>query len=782
MGCGSSSPKVAHAMNRAAGQQLLFAFSEEEDFSPSQLDLPEEVRIDAINILQGLKKVVNPEHSFPVINFGSNSFPIVLSSLLIDEQHTSTIDLPIISIGRLPYPPIDQTSTDDKNPQLVINGRVVVFGTINFLSDANFESPESSAFIENLISWAANFKMQTTKILLLGFPQTGLGNAVSHFNSFGFQVTKDSELHPPLNYDIIFLAGESYLSTMKQPLIDYLNQGNAVFVFGTAGHSRPLKHALLNDFLKVAGISISPTLMHPSSRFSEFLQIEQLEQFNWHSFTDIYLDNLIKNEIIYQATSQDDNENDEENNDSPTSQRENADALDDIISLLKYYINGIPLYSDEVHMLAQKTWKHFLKIGYKDDNGFLLPEMIHHSLALLMIELIPKIPPKFIQSNKSTFPSNPYPMDSSRQSTNCDNEFEIPDTPTEVIAHSLTIQIQPNIWNFTGLFLPPAQTAKVTSELPVIIQIGSHITPLLIKAGPLRRWPSVTSKIFVPSHTEIEFSSPFGGIIYLISDTAKTAKLKFTNCSTYPYYIQGEDETLSKLTSENETCAWGEILTKMTTFVMPLEKIREIEKLNYFSETMNKLINLTLKFVGAKSAPFHHVVFDCETPTDDPYMSDVLVFDLENLNRLIDLTKPSIELHTLLSYICYGSIIDAFFDNESEKTLALVAAAYVIHEEYHDAHILPMFQGGNFQLYDELFQFANTYGSKPIASAMEKLMNNPNLATTAETVKFFVSSLTAQIKKPLPTLIGKFMKQSNQAGTVSDRLSGFEVSPDVISD
>lgn len=886
MGCGTSSPKVANSPRRGGVSKIPFDFNDEEEdiYAPVQLEPSELVKLDAQAILQGVKGIKLPKSIYPVVNFTSNGYPICVASLLLDDHQASTIDLPILSIGRLPYTknPSENDETDAFIPK---SGRIALFGSIDFLANTFFECPESAAFLENLISWGSGYKSISTKLLFVGFPSSITTHATKYLSAYGSIVENSQELKAPLNYDIILLSGIAYDSSMESLLTSFLNDGKSVFIFGGAPANCQVQHYLLNKFLNQVGLSISSNSMDSSDNESLYLTFPSLESYTFESICNKYTQLLDEdficeevNDFLEKQKAENAEDNEEENN----AHMAKMEEFDDIICILRYYVQGLPFYSEEAFKIATATWNLVEKIKYIDKNGFFLPTPIHSEFAILLTEVIPKIPPQKIKNLHGSFPDNLYGVttnnhqssanteensrinsarnlqtttnnkdsdnntcsnindgnkndknssnssvksstnnNSKESSNNTDKNgenniidddnnnndgFVITDTesftdttgsekaigeaayvlgtdgkklPIDLSDHSMVVYVLPNIWNFTGLFLPAGTIGRIISDSPLLIQVGAHSSPLLFRPCSLNRWPSVTHRVFIEPDVEIEIASPFGGIIYLITDIPKTVQIQFKRFGFYPCYFY---EDVNGKQKWNETkisnAPWGEIILKNGTFVLPAIRLKEIDDLTFFCQKITKLVSCILSIVGAKQAPYHHIVFDCELPTDDslPYFNDILVLDLKTINDIIYLKKPSFNLFVFLLYICYGSIVDAFFDHESEMTLSRVAAAYAIDREYPDNKLVQTFSGGNLQLYESLWQFLKSYGSKGIAVSMEKLMNNQDICTTAEATKFFVTNLSSQIHKPLPNLLEKFNHAGKVEDSYSDRLLVFKMS------
>ena len=715
MGCVMSNVTKT-SPNRRPRPQLEPKDDDKRPPPPAPLEFVDQLRMDRTSILQGLSQIHCPEWTTPVVCLSERSYPLFLNTFKFEDRRES-IELPVIAFSR------------------VENGRFIFIGNIEFVSHPILQHTETSAFIENMITWGADYKIQTIKITLLGIPQPLVSTLQTDFSSYGYVV--DAPKDPPLslNSAIVFIASNYVCGHLNEMIIDYVKRGGTVICFAVQpeeGGSNGLEFPI-NRQLAEAGLAFTSCSLKSTNKIISSSVPAVLDKYTYKNIIDRYVGLLNEYE----------NEEDVDIN-----------ALDDVISQLRFYIEAFTdLNYEEAHLLETESFKFLQKIGIKNEDG-ICPSVVHGLVTVVITEIVPKLAPSDITQNPLL--------------------EEFPGVTGKNVTLSkvkLRIGMKSDSWNSTGLWIPAGTVGTITTDSPIILQVGSHNLCLLVKPGPWKRWPIVTTRFVVEPNTLTEFASPFGGIIYFLTERNRTIHAMLNNISRYPYYVFQKPSIWEA--TQNLNIPWGEIQLKTIIFTMPTEYIKQIENLEEFCKLYEKLISDTFSFCGLKPSDLRRIVFDVDLLQNTPVSTDILVLHTDSMEGIINIHQANSDILQLLTYLVLASINGIFHDYEIELTIATIAGCYAIKKSWPDEPPLIALSVSPSKLFCELFDLSVEKGHTPYAMAIQTLSSAQNIKTAREAWQFFVEKLSRFCNKDLPHLTDRFRQTGQLAAESPEKLNAY---------
>ena len=707
--------------------------------TPTLRDL---LRSDVCNITQGLKRLTISRFMRPVMVVGENSYPLVLASFGFDDDVGQGISLPVIAISR------------------VGSSRIVFFGDYQILTDGTIANND---FFENLLSWATSFKYANKlKICLMGETQS------AELSGFSITLTNCDILPPPNTFDIIFTT-----NTVDADYSRLINNSTntAIFYFATDGVVNPIKEC---------GVSIAPSSLTIRSVRFRPNTTDELDKHTFQTVSKNFIDFV--NKITQSANSQEDqntgnnaNTGDDKASNSNLSDSDNYNydkiepydsqdenkiklsnsfdilRLDSNIIALRYYIRSIEGYDDICDKLAETCWNYLKSTKFRTDDGNLYFTELDQSLfAMILSELFSRVHPQLVTAA-------PY--------------IKVPDVPIK--SRKFRLPLRQNAWNYTGHYLLPGFVGTITSDAPCTIQIGSNALQLFIKQGPWKRYPTITHRVSAKKDEEVEVASPFGGICYILSDETISINISLTNFTMYPCFSYKKPDLWS-LTCKYDGVPCGEFSCKGITFVMPIEKIKNIEDKQKVSDVIGRLITVTNGFVGPKLTRSHRVVFEIDMPSNEPIFDEVLYVSIKDCDYIINNNnQPTNQLLVLLSSLVFAEIDSAFLCQEVELTFSKVAAAAALNSEWEENEISNNATNDNQKAYNVLLSIAIKYGYKPFAAALKEVIENPNIKTGYEAWEIFCRVFVKMTDVRPVEIENLFWEVRKLQGKVSTKLMDF---------
>ncbi|OHT05061.1 hypothetical protein TRFO_06051 [Tritrichomonas foetus] len=790
MGCVSSASQPVRAARYVQPVEDFLLTEEEENLEPVEQTLYDIIKIDAMNIMQGLKKLNLSQNMKPTVLTTENAFPLLLADFYFENDISQIIKLPVVAFSR------------------VMDSKIIFIGSIEMLKPDTMSASDSYAFYENLFSWATNFRSAKIRVLLVGETKG------ADLSGFGVSVTSSDFLpeFSPNTYDIIFSSDD-----INHDFTKYIENGTSIFIFATypinnlpltkngnnldnlskinakkltsqikinqvSAESTPrvekdqenLNRIDNLDVFLNCGISFATTSLVLYSTRANFVPVDELEKFTFESISKDFL-KLFQTDIPKNNENQPTNSNSIENNcNNSSNENNNSDyenlnseksddvkneeaillELDSKIVTLRYYIRYIIGYNRRCYEIADKCWKGLQTMNFKTKDGKYFPELKQRLLAMILSELFPKIPPNFITSAP-------------------DCNITLPITKS----HTFRLPIRINAWNYTGHYLAPGVVATVKSDVDCIIQIGSHFMQLFLKDGPYKRYPVVAHRVNISKDAEVEIASPFGGIVYVLRDSGAAANLTFTNFSMYPFFSYKKIGMYDA--TKNFKTEWGEISAKGLIFVMPSAKIALIKDKKKFVDMIGKNILAVHEYVGPRIARPQRVIFEPDMPIKQPLFDEVLYMRLKDLDAIIDENQPTYTLYVMLFSILLAEINGLFLNNEVELTIAKVATAATLDKEFPDNDvtanlIIDTHQKG----YDTLLKIAKEKGYKPFATGINSLIENINIKTAVEAWTCFTSRFEYSAGVEIGSLEELFWKKTTVESEAPNKLLNYQISGD----
>lgn len=712
MGCVLSNPAQTSAACRV-NQTIDFSDEEpQEPAPPPMLDLIDQLRIDCTNILQGLSQIMAPEQINPVVLLQGCSYPLFLSEFVFEECSESIV-LPIIAFSR------------------VFNGRFVFVGSINFVSHSLLVHTETSAFMENIITWSADYKSQSIRITVLGFPQSIISTLQSDFSSYGYVIEIPKQVPKSFNTTIIFISSQYSCDSLEDKIVDYVKRGGTVVCFADNLSEQPENNNRINSQLAVSGLAFSKQELTISNHIIPSSEISRLDNYTFKQTLDNYFD------VLHQSNKEEDVD---------------VSKLDDAASILRYYIKEMTdLNFDDAYKIGKESIDFLDKIGYIGDDHLICSSIVHGLVTVVMSEIIPKLSPPQI---------GPAPL------VDC-----FPgkiDSHAQVFNIKVRIGLKVDALNSTGLYILPGHLAKVITDQPVTLQIGSHSLCLLVKQGPWKRWPTVVSRFYVEPGEVVEFSSPFGGILYFISEKNWSVHATFYNVLRCPYYVTQKKEM--EIEPKSFFVPWGEIQSKLIIFTMPSKSIHQIFHLEDFCQTYDKLATDVYSFIGAKQQNLKRVIFDVDLPFTNTTPVDIegsIVMHIDNLDGILVLDHPNSDILLLLTHLAYSYILSTFQDRDIEMMLSTLAACYAVKKSWPDDPPLMTLPDSPTKLFCSLFDLCEDEGHEPFSLAIQSVAMKKDIRNSREAWLFFIAKLSKICKRELHEFMDKF----NQTGKLLSQSS-----------
>lgn len=178
----------------------------------------------------------------------------------------------------------------------------------------------------------------------------------------------------------------------------------------------------------------------------------------------------------------------------------------------------------------------------------------------------------------------------------------VPEDEAPLVARTVTIDSSIGGWHSTGLYAPPG--AEITfsfsgsaSKDGVSVRIGCHTDDLMHeKTETWTRLPIMGNTASVDK-TRVNLADPCGGLVYVCVNNAnkhaRTFKVKISGATPAPLYTMGETTPEDwKEQLETTKAPWGEIRTPRLVFTMPVERLKECEKIKEVAELLQKCMAL----------------------------------------------------------------------------------------------------------------------------------------------------------------------------------------------
>ncbi|OHT02909.1 hypothetical protein TRFO_06975 [Tritrichomonas foetus] len=636
MGCGFSNqrPKISAQI---ATKQIP---SDNEDPISSQRST-EEAFYD--QIMKDVETISKPDDINPIVCLDINSFPLVVARLYLNEETPTNISLPIISAS---------TYGD---------GRVVCFGSIEYMSKSSLNVKDTKHMVYNCLKWAVNRARTTKPALLLNIPEPYQTEFRKYLEKHSINTEMSEDISNFNDYRLIITTSSCPASELFE---EFVNDGGAlVCFFNTASDSNNGDDEMsfsMNKVLSNFGLGFTLCTLNVgefnTNRIKASSNFSDIKDICFRSAVDDY-----QNEISKSSVSE--------------------TILDDLVTTLRFYLailsvdSGNSESSELIQRTVNSTWEYLKDSGYNSPDG-LCPKISHSICIILLSQLTYKLPPAEIK---------PVP------------EVEIfPGKVGNIKCGTFKkrFKISSFEWVSTGLFLPYGIIATVRpSQLfdHVHLQIGAHHESLLSKQGPWKRWPNIIMS-YPLSFPELRIASPYGGLVFIVIDNLKSEnqlneeeielEIEFENFVECPR-LDFNDSSIFDSTKNIEV-PWAELDLQSIIFTIPSSYLHKITNQKELCDRFSKLVNKIIDFTSSSEnrRPFR-VVFDIELPEDQPVCGYPLVFLIDDIDSILFCDEPTPELLTLLTLLTIVSIRENCLDSITESAVSQIAASLAIREVWN---------------------------------------------------------------------------------------------------
>jgi hypothetical protein len=574
----------------------------------------------------------------PVMCLSRDAFPIVIS--LAPPEDTGTnhpIRFPVVA------------------GSLFGGGRVICFSQLQWISTNLFRRAHNSKLVANSIGWLSGSSGKMTNVLMLGFEKdvnAAISASLKEIGVFSEPIGANRwnpESFDLRKYKVVIIPTDIDLSNQQKfdALVSYVKQGGGIGVFFNSAQFKSITIPI-NRFLLKFNLSYVLFVLNCDAEPTESLQIAD-------SFATIRDVNLVQLLALYKATMKqsciDDN------------------SLLDLVSSLRYYIGVCDeSHAEELTQICQYAWQYLRRTEFNSEEG-LCPQVSHCIVILLLVDLYTnmKLPPDQIQPipELGNFPGST-------------GEVELQD-------FELQIQIQPETWAPTGLWLPPGVAGYVEcdqTDPDLHVQIGSHHESLLQKDGPWKRWPMAV--VFKPlSEPSITLVTPFGGIAYIgtnmIAQTVlRSGTFTFRNFCRYPQ-VDVSDPSVWEATKDLPV-PWGEFVTPDVIITLPTEELRTLD-FALLHEKFHVIVTAISEYLAYEPSAPYRIVFDVDLPGDDVSCGYPLVFFVKDIDMILrGFDEPSTGLFDAIRMMTVYSIREGCFDPLTETAIATIASAVVFEK------------------------------------------------------------------------------------------------------
>ena len=586
MGCSTSGPRVS---GRVASRPV----------SPLPLEKSrEEVYFDELT--DGVQRISKPPGVNPTLCIGANSFPIVCERMYLNERVPGNVNFPIVAgatLGR---------------------GRVVCFGSIEYLSNDHLKKFGTGHLIYNCIRWLVN-RVQTAKpALCLSLPNELLADCRQYFHKHGVTSEIGDENTDISDYDLI-ITNSSIGNRVG--FIEFVEKGGGLMLFCDNE---------LKSFTKAFGISFAYcplSLGDPSSAWSGVAGSFQLVKHLTFEETLKRYHAELSLDVI------------------------NSEILDCLVSSLRFFLSSSSFEVTQSFLDAVNKSFEYLHKDHFIRDGVLCSELSHAVVVAFLVHSLPKCPFERITYSLPTelFPGN------TGEVVRCNVERNI--------------SVTPYAWFSVGVWIEACCEVKVSVDEPrenLWIQIGSHDQNLLVRTGNWRRWPKAVN-LFPLNQKVITISSWLGGLVYLVTGrvTECDVRLSLDGVCDAPV-VSIENRPLHSF-----QLPWVDVDIGNAKFTVPspcAERITGVQ-MKRLSVTIDEIVKFT-NYLNVKRP--YRVVFDVDV-SETNQLTYPLVFHVNDIDNIITET-PTTSLCDFLTRLALASISEECFDDVTELAVAQVAA------------------------------------------------------------------------------------------------------------
>lgn len=607
----------------------------------------------------GISSLPKPPGMIPIVCFAEESMPLMMSPLCIPEGDKTGIRMGSIGVS-------------------IKNGaKIMLIGSIELLVQCKANVGEGTVLIENMLRWASG---NLPKVMLLGLPEHMNALIKKNISECGYKASIATD---PTG---VIQRRNVVICTDDCPFIEELKE----FVENGGGliccHRPDATRTPMASYLSTMGISfmdcglivgrIHTTVLEAKHSFN------QLRETCFDCQADKYIEAVSSANVSIQD-------------------------LDILTTPLKWYIQAMPKdYTPRIAEVHEAAWNFLTRNEHwVSEEGFC--SHVEESItSVLLVETTQKLPCSYwVGKNMGeVFPGK----------SNADI----------LSGEKVVAAFNAEGWASTGLWAPAGVMCKVRIENGVSgirLQIGAHESALVSKDGPWRRWPFIISLFDLPENGELEFCSPFGGLIYLTLDEEPleqvVVEVEFSNVCMCPRYHHEHGNLW------NETCKldvpFGEIETGTVTFTVPSNVLRMIKSINEPVRRFDALVGEIHSFLASDIATNHRIVFDVDLPNDIPICGYPIVLPIEAAEIILLETAPTPELFSTLAFIGVMSMPLEDFSEDQETALANLAVVIAMRKFWPHENPLDYAPDIMTKYLDQLLNICTELGSDKVTDALQ---------------------------------------------------------------
>lgn len=576
------------------------------------------------NVFRGLMKGVSrlplPEELVPVICLTDFSFPLAIQSFICESDDTSQT-FPVLGISEVPG-----------------GGRITCIGHIDLLADCKPENAEYLAFLENLLQYLAGPRPPSSSVCLLAIKPQVMAMLHQNISGLGYQIETKSK---PVNLEKYCIIITTSDVEFGEEIKNYIKNGGGLICCAPERYipnQFRLNRILTSFGLGFLDINFSLPLAKKNTMRTNY-HANEMERFSFPYLSERFIQIL----------------------DEP----HKIENIDEIIVSLRFQCNCLEISDNPFAAKVAKKISEYLdkKIEVNEEEEFFIDKestLVIYLLADLMNKVDPHVFESTVQNKFNVFPG--------WYSTVKPSDYEI------------KAGFRTNCWFSTGLYLPPGSIGQLECEDSLndyYLQIGAHAQNIFEKETPLKRFPFLVQRYNLQSKT-LDFSSPFGGILYIITENYNPSnlnrfKLHFSNVVRYPYF-RGQN-TGAEFTDNDPP--WCELQTTTTCFTLPTIELRKIDDINRFSNFFDNLVKKVLVFIGFKLKRRFRIVFDIEIPEEGSDSSYPIYFSIDSIPEIMFIDEPTSDLFAILMMIAIVSLPDGSLDPNVEAALGALIVSHV---------------------------------------------------------------------------------------------------------
>ena len=701
MGCGSSKVQVSPAPKKSmisSANSFLNNFTVTTTMTTTDMFNVQNVAFEELCaaydfIVAGCSKFKCPSESVAVACLASDTIPVILSSLSIGMDEYCGVQMCVLAAC------------------FKRQGRVIVFGHINMLNVAYFNSSNNSKIVYNCFTWL-NQQQINEPIHFIDIPREYHYEIKACFHPNGIHAVFtefNEEVFKKCPYVILPSTFEYFNPIKKHAIKAFLDENKGLAVVYVPSDVYSASEMPMNKLLIKYGVSFTDCTMAdddtPPITSSIFESYVNTQNFTFDS-------------LIFQL------------DEFVNAKKENTVLLDEILTQIRY--NVLASTNDQyilINHLVTLCWKYLNDTKYILENGLIAPEPNHMAIFSLLQDLYKKQTPDNIKAAATAeiFPG-------------LANESEASDIDISLKLHEESLVS-------TGIWIRPGTASSIrVNKLPQLItqanralrakndsrhinlyiQIGSHTLSLLGKPGPWKRLPVITLAYKI-KQGRVYFASPFGGILYILvprisdyisnsnnqqnSEPEKLASsdLKLESLPNltfdatvedvikYPQAVYN-DNTIYEST-KNLKVPWGELVSKSIILTIPSKYLNMITDFDQVFSTLEKFITELTGFMNYTISRPYRIVFDIDlidegiNPSYPITMSDKYIEDI-----LFIKDTPTHGMFTALTLIAMSSLRDGCYNKSIEEALSLFSASIIFMKFFP-----------SFNPLDETFFKVNSY-------------------------------------------------------------------------